>query len=241
MYTENQLHNEFPLAYNYKHKEPWVDYNWREYLGATHFMQKHPGYDFAFIVESDVRYTGEDWGSFLSIVLLLSRKTLGLNYNLESIETHPQMMSDRRLWQPDFIAFSPFLFQLEDVNTENVMDNSTWRFPKVVKYFTTLHGLSQRMNKIIVEESQRGNGGFAEQFLPTVAFLSDVNTVIVPIGVWEDAFPLHCCESKITEIYNNWYLRKSCLASTLLHPVKNNDPAVWSFWHWCYWEYQIVS
>ena len=87
--------------------------------------------------------------------------------------------------------------------------------------------MSRKFNQLVVDQSEQGNAGFAEQFLPSVALNEEVNAVSISLGVWADEHPLHCCMPQITAIYDDWYLSGKHLTALLLHPIKNDNVSVW--------------
>ena len=229
-FDAQQLHSAFPNVHNYRERSRWgeVDYQWREYLGPALFMERFRGYNFTFIVEHDVRYTGKHWGKFLNSCMQIGSRALGHKSRLPVREG--STIAKKRQHDPDFIIFSPDLIHPVTVvdNPGDLMDNTSWHYPNTLKYFTMMYGMSRKFNQYIVEQSEKGNGGFSEQFLPSVALHEDVKAVSTSLGVWEDSHPLHCCMPQITAIYDNWYLSGKHLCSLLLHPVKNINESVWT-------------
>lgn len=211
-------------------------WNWKEIskalfsAGPALFMERYAAYEFAFVVEGDVRYTGRDWGHFFNSVFNIGTQALNSKPKeeimfLEGVEDGQQKV--------DFITFFQHLKQPIEPTNENLQDNSTWKYPKVMYHMLQIYGISRKMNSIVVKESKKGNGGYLEQFLPSTALLSDLNAVTISLGMWIKEHPLHCCVPRITEMYNQWYLNGTCMASIPLHPVKNNGsmwempPALW--------------
>ena len=228
-FDAQQLHTFFPKAHIYRDRSKWgqVDYQWRDYLGATLFLDRFRGYNFTFIIEQDVRYTGEHWGKLLNSCIQIGTRALGHKSKLP-VRKGPRV-AKRRQHKPDFIVFSPFVIHPDTVDhPDSLMDNTSWHYPNTVKYFTTMYGLSRKFNQYVVEQSEKGNGGFPEQFLPSVALNEDVKAVSISLGLWEDEHPLHCCMDQITRIYDNWYLSDKHLTALLLHPIKNNNESVWT-------------
>ena len=169
-----------------------------------------------------MRYTGKDWGAFFNSVMHISRHALSDSNSsvpeaasLESLPTDAHSL-------PDMILFAPSLYGAETASPSNTMsDYEHWRFPTIIKHFTTMYGMSRKMQSNVVKHSRQGFGSFIEQFLPSVAFNEEVNTVTVSLGSWEDSHPLHCCMPQIPLMYEKWYTEGQCLASIPVHPIKN--------------------
>lgn len=228
-FTAFQLHDTFPSAHSYK-RWPGTDFYWREYLGPVMFMDRNQVYRFAFSVESDVRYTGRSWGNFFNAALHIASRTLS-NQDVEETPGDISLdeLSKEDVPQPDLILFPPFLLHPEDVvSHQNLQDNRSWPFPTVISTGMTLFGFSRRMNDQLLKHSRAGHGGFIEQFVPSVAFNEDVNTVIVSVGVYGAVDPLHCCVQATAQAYDRWFLSDDCWNSIPMHPIKNNNLTVWS-------------
>ena len=190
-------------------------------------VQRYAAYEFMFVVESDDRYTGEHWGNFFNAVLHIAQAAL--QDNNRSLETAKNLsaLSKREEDQPDMILFAPGMYGPEAASPNNTMDDfEHWKFPNIIKHFTTLYGMSRRMQGHVAKHSRQGFGSYIEQFLPSVALNEQVNTVTISLGVWNAAHPLHCCASQISAVYDDWFLEGRCLASIPLHPVKNRK----GFW-----------
>ena len=227
-FDAQQLHAEFPDAHRYRDRRHWgeTDFRWREYLGTSMFLDRFRAYEFAWIVEHDVRYTGKDWGVLLNKLMHISSQALGYHL-IGGREENLLSLPAEEAFQPEFIVFSPVLLAPEVSSAESLMDNSSWVYPTDVKYFVNMYGISRRMNDFLIGQSKLGNGGFAEQFVPSTALHCDVKAVTISLGVWFSEHPMHCCADQIVDIYNSWFATGRALIAMLLHPIKNTNASIW--------------
>ena len=70
----------------------------------------------------------------------------------------------------------------------------------------TMFGMSRKYNQYVIDwsKSAKGNGGFSEQFMPSVAMNEDVNAVSISLVSWSENHPLHCVHASSNS--NLWRL-----------------------------------
>ena len=127
---------------------------------------------------------------------------------------------------PDLLNFLPIIKSEKWAETgRNISE------PKYESLFM-LWGGSRKLFNGMHDWSRQGKAIFYESFMPTVAASQSMKMVTVEHPVWlsdknEGHVTWHCCDLGARDIYEDWLMNKTCLHSSLLHPVKLTEP----FWH----------
>lgn len=225
-YTAEELHTVYPHSHKYL-REGNSGYSEErgDYMATALFLRRYSAYEFAFILEFDVRWIG-DWGQFFSSTLHIALQTIREGHLMASKPTKPHLTFGSHA--PDFIMFSDALYDFlpPDGPDNGVRANPQFRFPQAFKEMVSIYGVSQKAVHEIHKNSVLGNAGYIEEFIPTLAAYENLSVVIVPLGEWNNIMALHCCTDKNEAIYNEWLLSKQCHTFTLLHPVKHARTSV---------------
>ena len=193
-----------------------------------YYLRRYSGYRFAWILEYDLRYTGNDWGRFLNAML-----NLGVD-SLAGKEPHSEYTSDLGL-PPDPDAQLPDFVLQADVEigysmplTEQLMprDAEHWHFANLFKSNFNLFGISRRYIDSLHGHSVEGNGGYVEDFLLTLAIEERLDVVSMPLAMWEGE-SIHCCTDFGPRYYEDWFLSGECRSAAVIHPMKNSNQTIW--------------
>ena len=199
----------------------------REYLSVLYFLQLHQWYDFVWVLESDVRYTGTDWGVFLNSMLNVATATLAGRPHKQFSDSIGRIQYDFEI--PDFISVSrnrglPTLRRATSGRAPRDMRN--WKLPAMVQEFTFLWGMSRQYINVLHRHSMEGSGGYIEEFLLTLALHENLRVVIMPYTqVLGESW--HCCLDAGQMYYEDWFLSNECRLFTLVHPIKNANTSIW--------------
>ena len=226
-FTAKQIHDAYPLLHLYDKPSA------REYLDMSVFMQRYHGYKFAWVLESDMRYTGADWGVFLNSMLNLALTALGTSNSIpeqytESLSSLPT--PDAKL--PDLVVMrhgainDQLILGADITETYKPRDAEHWRFKRMLPGGTTFFGISRLYADILHVYSVDGVGGYIEEFLITLAVEEELDIVSMPFPEFGGAM-IHCCIYHGRQYYNHWYLSKECRHPALVHPVKNSNESIW--------------
>ena len=212
------------------------------YIPGTWFMHRFGAYDFAFMMESDVRYIG-DWGEFLNAALNVAIAAEAPDWSkVVQEEGLPAVVAiDKASTQlpgdlnglPDLLNFRPIRKSEKWVSTAKNITDPTY------ESFFMLWGGSRRLFSTMHSWSRQGKAIFYESFMPTVAAANSLKMVAVDHPLWlsnttQGHHTWDCCLMGARDIYVDWLKSNHCLHSTLLHPVKLIEP-IWqpnSFAKW---------
>ena len=221
-FSAKMLHDAYPLLHLYD--APLQ----REYLGVLVFLRRYEGYKFAWIIEKDVRYTGADWGHFLTGMLNLAIAPLHGQTFAHHNETLIMLPGpDTKV--PDFVTMGHATVPFEEPMTESYQprDTEKWKFNNYVKTMTNIWGASRLYIELLRDHSMDGNGGFIEDFVLTVAVEENLDVVTMPYPDFDGGASINCCGTVADQYYTNWYLSGQCRYPAILHPVKNTDSSIW--------------
>lgn len=205
------------------------------YIPGTWFMHRFAAYDFAYMLETDVRFSG-DWGHFLTAALNIASANEAPDWQgVPDREGRATFFADRpvptelpadltRL--PDLLNFVPFL--RSDKWAERSHNVTETKFESLMM----LWGGSRKLFNAMHEWSRQGKAIFYESFMPTVAASYSLKMLSIDHPVyWSDEHPghgsWHCCSLGGSDIYEQWLKSKHCLHPSLLHPVKLTE-ATWA-------------
>ncbi|ORY45666.1 hypothetical protein BCR33DRAFT_716310 [Rhizoclosmatium globosum] len=192
----------------------------------AYFMQLHPQYDFGWMIEDDVRYTGR-WNELFHNVDVLWR------------QRNPNKREG-----PDFVSF-------EDI-CEPSLDWEHYKscaslFPRSGQRHTlgVVVGWSRRLTDYVIERLDRGENCYSEIFAPSIAHNKSLNSLFVPHTLFTDnevnknlgrvpscsnslpgqegtpgGWTYRCDGGTARRFYNTWKIYGSCFPAALLHPVK---------------------
>jgi len=224
-FTAEMVHHAYPLLHWY-HLE-----HGRDYLSYLLFLRRYSEYDFAWILENDVRYTGADWGIFLNTRLALAIDALANKSLPASFSPGYAVLPNSGVPLPDCIFSGVYdisigndLAELKEGHAP--IDLHNWHYSTFYHTFANLIGLSRRYINTLHEVSVEGNGGFVEEFLLTMAVEERLNIAIVP-NVDYDGPLFQCCSDNATKYYEDWYSSKQCRSYALIHPMHNRNGTLW--------------
>ena len=214
--------------------DPWHYVMDLGYIPGTWFMHRFAVYEFAYMVETDVRYTGH-WGNFLNAAMNLAiageapdwtqmpEDVWGPSISADGLAS--TTLPTRLDGLPDLLNFLPiWRSQKWARSRKNVTADTydslmmTWGGSR--KLFDTMH-----------EWSRQGKAMFYEAFMPTVAVASNLKMVSVEHPMWlsnrtADQETWHCCKLGARDVYEDWRTSHHCLHASLLHPIKLREP-IW--------------
>ena len=212
------------------------------YIPGTWFMHRFAAYDFAYMLESDVRYTG-DWGNFLTAAINVAIATKAPHWSgvdegsllpaVTAIDVASTELPTSIAGLPDLLNFLPIIRSEKWAGTAiNITD------PKYESLFM-MWGGSRRLFQAMHAWSRQGKAIYYESFMPTVAASESLKMVAVQHPIWlsgqtDGHSTWHCCTSGARDVYEDWLKFGHCLHSFLLHPIKLREP-VWrpkSFAKW---------
>ncbi len=195
------------------------------YIPGTWLLHRFKAYDFAFMVETDVRYTG-DWGKFLSAALNLAIAEEApdwpsipfrhwgptLSASAEVSTTLPTSLEGL----PDLLNFLPIWRSEKWAHTKKNISADSY------DALMMLWGGSRKLFDAMHQWSQQGKAAFYESFMPTVAVSHSLKMQSVDHPIWthngQDSW--HCCLDAARAVYASWKISGKCLHASLLHPIK---------------------
>ena len=68
-----------------------------------YYMRRYPGYQFAWVLENDIRYTGADWGLFWNAMLNLGIQSLAGKQPRLEYTSDLGVLPDLDAQLPDFV------------------------------------------------------------------------------------------------------------------------------------------
>ena len=98
-FTAATVHGAYPLLHKFD------DPHLRDYLTYLTFLRRYPGYKFAWVLESDVRYTGPDWGSLLNSMLNIAAASL-MGTNFQDFDSSLATLPASDVELPDLVLMS---------------------------------------------------------------------------------------------------------------------------------------
>lgn len=221
-FTAEQIHTMYPEAHNYRREGHFgYDQSKTEYMGPALFLRSYPVYKFAWVMEHDCRYIGDSWGSLLSQMLHIAVRTI-VSADAKTAFFKPKAP---RQPLPDFIFLDDVIRGPLPNNwyDSGVRKNPKFKWETPFKEMTGLYGMSQNAVHRIHEVSLRGESGFIEEFLPTLAVNLELDVVLVPTGSWNGRPSLDNGWDVNPTMYDNWYWSGECHPYALLHPVKREN------------------
>lgn len=220
-FTAATVHGAYPLLHKFD------DPHLRDYLTYLTFLHRYPGYKFAWVLESDVRYTGPDWGSLLNSMLNIAAASL-MGTNFQDFDSSLATLPASDVELPDLVLMSHQEIPSESPITSKwaPRDIEHWRFQNLIRVLVNLWGMSRQYIDILHELSVEGNGGYVEDFIATMAVEEKLSIVSMPHAEY-GGFSFHCCIPDGTRYYTDWYLTGECRNYALNHPVKNDNESIW--------------
>lgn len=220
-FTATGVHDAYPMLHQYNNPHS------RDYLSYLVFLRRYHGYKFAWVLESDVRYTGPDWGGLLNSMLNMAVASL----SEESIQLSNNSLTDlppSHAELPDLVVMHRTKIPTEVPITDKWVPRDTehWRFHNLEKVLVNLWGMSRQYVDILHEHSVEGNGGYVEDFVATLAIEEKLSIVSMPPAEF-GGLSFHCCIPAGTIYYDDWYVSGQCRHYALNHPVKNSNETVW--------------
>ena len=220
-FTANRLHDAYPLLHQFDNPHA------RDYLGYVLFMQRYHAYKFAWVLESDVRFTGPDWGALLNSMLNMAAASLE-NRTFQQYDSSLAALPTDDIKLPDLVLMRHSKVPAEAPITKESQprDMEHWRFSNFHGVAVNLWGMSRQYSEILHEHSVEGNGGFVEDFVATMAIEERLSIVSVPPAEF-GGHSFHCCIPDGTLYYTDWYVTGECRQFALNHPVKNDNETIW--------------
>ena len=236
-FTAEQIHTAYPLLHKYDYPHA------RDYLPALVFLRRYPGYKFAWVIENDVRYTGPSWGAYFNSLLNIAVAAMdGSPYEAYSDELAVAPSLDVTL--PDFVDFReqivphvrPVEWNRTSDNPREIRPNDAdnFRFENYIRTFAMAFGMSRRYIDRLHAHSIRGNGGYIEETLMSLAIEEKLNIVSIPSAIWNVQFTeadkqrgLLWCMAGAMRYYEDWFTSGQCRQYHMIHPMKNINETVW--------------
>ena len=235
-FTAEQVHNEYPLLHSYKNPHD------RDYLSVSVFLHRYPGYRFAWVIENDVRYTGPSWGAYFNSMLNIAVAAMnGSPYEAYSDELAVAPGLDTKL--PDFVDFResivPHVRPVDWYGTKNPKlirphDADDFYFKNYIRTWAMAFGMSRRYIDHLHAHSIRGNGGYIEEVLMSLAIEEKLDIVSIPIATWNVRFTeadkyhgLDWYTHGGMRYYENWFTGGQCRYFHMIHPMKSRNETVW--------------
>ena len=221
-FSAKQLHDAYPLLHKYD------DPHARDYLVPLYYLRRYRGYSFAWLLEYDLRYTGADWGVFLNAMLNLGIESLAGKQPRSDYTSDLGLPPDLDAQLPDFVREDDAVIGYNDPLTEEHMprDVEHWQFANLFDTGVNLIGVSRRYIDTLHEHSVEGNGGYAEDFMLTLAVEEKLDVVSMPLALWEGP-SIHCCLDFGVRYYEDWFLSGECRSAAVIHPIKNYNQTNW--------------
>ena len=212
------------------------------YIPGTWLMHRFAAYEFAYMLESDVRFTG-DWGDFLTAALNVATAGEAPDWSqvaeggvipaIAALDLASTELPTSFAGLPDLLNFVPIIRSDKWADTAHNITE-----PKY-ESLLMMWGGSRRLFQAMHTWSRQGKAVYYESFMPTVAASEGLKMVAVQHPVWlsdqnEGHSTWHCCTLGARDVYEDWLKAKHCLHSALLHPVKLSEP-IWrpnSFAKW---------
>ena len=201
------------------------------YIPGTWLLHRFKAYDFAFMVESDVRYTG-DWGKFLNAALNMAIAEEAADWpslpfevwgpTVNSSAEVSTALPDSLDGLPDLLNFLPIWRSNKWAHTrKNIADDS-------YDSLMMLWGGSRKLFDAMHKWSRQGKAAFYEAFMPTIAVSHSLKMQAISHPIWthggNDTW--HCCLDAAKHVYDEWKRSGNCLHASLLHPIKLRE-AIW--------------
>ena len=193
-----------------------------------YYLRRYSGYRFAWILEYDLRYTGDDWGAFLNAMLNLGSESLAGKEPRSEYTSDLGLPPDPDAQLPDFVLEEHYEIGYNEPLTEEHMprDIEHWHFANFFFTRVNLIGVSRRYVDILHEHSVEGNGGYVEDFMLTLAIEERLDVVSMPLAMWEGP-SIHCCTDFGLRYYEDWFLSGECRSAAVIHPMKNSNQTIW--------------
>lgn len=240
-----------PYAYPYTHSDIEATYFYRANAGkwnlkvdtdlpAMLFALSHPWYDFAWVMEDDVRLIG-NWDSFFADAFNEAARVEELKQQ-EKEKASPDVVhnTEYRNTTSSLVVTDPrsnihagALSPPADlvVFWEPVHSQPAWgwydhasNIPDHLKRHTllTIRGLSRRLLREMHAHFSQNVTAYFEMFAPSVAHMTGFSTAFVP--QYDRDGSLSCCSPEAINLYNSWLSNGTvCQKPMLLHPIKSPD------------------
>ena len=235
-FTAEQVHKAYPLLHLYDSSHS------RDYLPALMFLRRYPGYRFAWVIESDVRYTGTSWGAYFNSLLNIAVAAMnGSPYEAYSDELAVAPGLDIKI--PDFVDFRESVVPhvrpvhwdgTEDPNQIRPLDADNFRFKHYIRTWAMAFGMSRRYIDRLHAHSIQGSGGSIEEVLLSVAIEEKLDIVSIPSAAWDVQFSeagkddgLEWYTAGGTRYYEDWFTSGQCRQYHMIHPMTNSNETVW--------------
>ena len=236
-------HADIEAVYFYEESAEAWDLKFHTDLPAMLFLLSHPWFDFAWVIEDDVRLTG-NWDNFFSESFQEAERTQ-LSKTTQERQDWKRNRTDSEKAKEEISRQKTVTGMKPSIRTEllvtpadllifaNVAHPSPswgWRvhannIPDHAKRHAllTIRGLSRRLIQAMHAHFLRNVTAYFEMFAPSVAHMSGLTTTFVQ--QYNVSGSLSCCSSEALRVYNNWLTGNGtgCRAPVLVHPVKSRD------------------
>jgi len=238
-------HADIEAVYFYEESAEAWDLKFHTDLPAMLFLLSHPWYDFAWVMEDDIRLSG-NWDNFFSESfeeaerIQLSKATQEkerqdrqrncadsekvteeISRQKRVTDTKPSIRSECLVTPADLLIF----YNVAHPSPSWMWHNHANNIPDHAKRHAllTIRGLSRRLIRAMHAHFLRNVTAYFEMFAPSVAHMSGLTTTFVQQYNVNGSFS--CCSSEALRVYNSWLTENGtgCRAPVLFHPVKSRD------------------